>query len=502
MARPILHQQDFSKIPVVGLVPESGSTPPATPAVGQLRIATETTPPQLQVYLNGSWQQADNAGSASVTHTHTIADVTGLQAALDAKVPTARTLTAGTGLTGGGDLSADRSFAVDFAASGSTSSTKAVRADDSRLTDSRTPTGSIASGDLAGSSYPNPVIANLAVTDAKVAAANKDGTAGTPSMRTLGTGSTQAFPGNGRIDQLSAPTADVAFNSRKITGLADPTSPQDAATKAYVDGVAQNLDIKGSVRVASVGNLTLSGTQTIDGVAVIAGDRVLAKDQTTASANGIYTVAAGAWSRSTDADSSAEVNAGMFTFVEEGTVNGDSGWVLTTNNPITLGTTSLAFSQFSGAGSIVGGAGLTKTGNTLDVVGTTNRISVAADSIDISASYVGQTSITTLGTITTGTWTGTAIAVANGGTGATSAAGARTNLGAAGKYAVTLGAMTAGVEVTVTHNLGSEDVVLSSRIVSSKVDVGLEWRVIDSNSVGVKADVAQSTGTIRVVVVG
>lgn len=220
-----------------------------------------------------------------------------------------------------------------------------------------------------------------------------------------------------RLDQLTAPTASVSLNSQKITNLLDPTSAQDAATKAYVDASRSGLDVKQSCRVATTANITLSGTQTIDGVSVIAGDRVLVKNQTTGSANGIYDVAAGSWSRSSDADTSTEVTSGMFTFVEEGTTNADSGWVLTTNNPITLDTTSLTFAQFSGAGQIEAGAGLTKTGNTLDVGGTSNRITVNADSVDIASTYVGQTSITTLGTIGTGTWNGSVIGASFGGTG-------------------------------------------------------------------------------------
>lgn len=226
-----------------------------------------------------------------------------------------------------------------------------------------------------------------------------------------------------RLDQMAAPTASVSLNSQKITNLATPTADTDAATKAYVDAARSGLDVKVSCRAATTANITLSGTQTIDGVALIAGDRVLVKDQSTGSANGIYVVAAGAWSRSTDADTDAEVHAGMFTFIEEGTVHADSGWVLSTNNPITVGSTSLTFTQFSGAGQITAGAGLTKSGNTIDAVGTANRITVGADSIDIASTYVGQTSITTLGTITTGTWNGTTIAVANGGTGATTLTG-------------------------------------------------------------------------------
>ena len=188
-----------------------------------------------------------------------------------------------------------------------------------------------------------------------------------------------------RLDQMSAPTADVSFNSRKITNLADPTNDQDAATKAYVDAARSGLDVKQSVRVATTANITLSGTQTIDGVAVVAGDRVLVKHQSPASQNGIYVVAAGSWSRSTDADTSAEVTDGMFTFVAEGTTNADSGWVLTTNDTITLGTTPLAFAQFSGAGQITAGAGMTKNGNTLDVgTASSSRIVVNADNIDLA----------------------------------------------------------------------------------------------------------------------
>lgn len=197
-----------------------------------------------------------------------------------------------------------------------------------------------------------------------------------------------------RSKQQLAITDNLDFgNLYKGINLVNPTNPQDAATKSYVDATKQGLDVKDSVRAATTGNITLSAPQTIDGVSVIAGDRVLVKNQTTGSENGIYIVNAGAWTRSTDADSNADVTSGMFTFVEEGTTNADSGWVLTTNNPITLGTTALSFTQFSGAGQVDAGAGLTKTGNTIDVVtADVNRIVVNANNIDLAASGVAAAS--------------------------------------------------------------------------------------------------------------
>lgn len=212
-----------------------------------------------------------------------------------------------------------------------------------------------------------------------------------------------------RLDQMAAPTAAVSLNSQKITNLAAPTADTDAATKGYVDAAQSGLDIKDSVRVATTANITLSGTQTIDGIAVVAGNRVLVKDQTTGSQNGIYVVAAGAWTRATDADSSAEVTAGLFTFVEQGTTQADSGWVLTTDNPITLGTTALVFTQFSGAGQITAGAGLTKTGNTINVgTASSTRIVVNADNIDLATTAVSpgtykSITVDTYGRVTAGT---------------------------------------------------------------------------------------------------
>lgn len=105
-----------------------------------------------------------------------------------------------------------------------------------------------------------------------------------------------------RLDQFAAPSASIVMNSQKLTGLADPTAAQDAATKAYVDALVNGTDWKASVRLATTANHALTGLTAIDGVTPVANDRILVKDQSTASANGIYVAAAGVWSRSVDAD--------------------------------------------------------------------------------------------------------------------------------------------------------------------------------------------------------
>lgn len=200
----------------------------------------------------------------------------------------------------------------------------------------------------------------------------------------------------------------LAMGTNKITGLGTPTADADAVTKAYVDAIAQGIDAKASVVAASTTNLTLSGAQTIDGVSVIAGDRVLVKDQTTASANGIYLCASGSWTRTTDADTYAELVA-AYTFVEGGTTNGNNGFICTIAPSGTLGTTAITWAQFSGAGQVIAGTGMSKTGNTLNVnTASSARIVVGADEIDlattgVTASTYKSVTVDTYGRITSGT---------------------------------------------------------------------------------------------------
>jgi hypothetical protein len=168
------------------------------------------------------------------------------------------------------------------------------------------------------------------------------------------------------LSQVGAPTAAVSMNSQRITNLAEPTGPADATTKSYVDNISQGLNSKASVRVATTANITLSGTQTIDGVALTVGMRVLVKNQTNASQNGIYVVASGAWTRAVDADVWDEL-VSAYCFVEQGTVHADQGWLSIADRGGTLGTTTITWTQFNGAG----GAGFTTAGNGLTASGNT-----------------------------------------------------------------------------------------------------------------------------------
>jgi hypothetical protein len=330
---------------------------------------------------------------------------------------------------------------------------------------------------------------------------------------------------------LTDATADATASKlvkRDSNGNAKVATPTDAAhiaTKGYVDAARQGLDVKQSVRVATTGAINLSSDlqagDVIDGVTLVAGDRVLVKNQSTALENGIYVaVSSGAASRSSDANGTAdtgELKPGTFTFVEEGTTNSDKGFVVSTNGTITIDTTAIAWTQFSGAGSFTAGDGLSQDGNTINVNVTSNRTAITADAIDISANYVGQSSITTLGTITTGVWNGTDVAVADGGTGAGDAASARTNLG----IKTTAGAVTTSTSTlariasqgcaasasgtsttTVTHNFNTLDV--SVQIVEVAGGATVIGDVVRNNADTVTVTLLGtiSSGDYRIVVTG
>jgi hypothetical protein len=198
-------------------------------------------------------------------------------------------------------------------------------------------------------------------------------------------GAISVDPSEFALNAVGTPTGDVAMGTYKITGLGTPTNATDAANKGYVDSAVQGIDWKPSVRAATTAAVTLASDlengDVIDGVTLATGNRILVKNQADATENGLYTVnASGAPTRSTDADSGAEITASFAVFVEEGTVNADSGWTLTNNGTVTVGTTELSFTQFTGLGQVVAGDGLAKSGNTLSVNAGTG-ISISSDAV-------------------------------------------------------------------------------------------------------------------------
>jgi hypothetical protein len=330
---------------------------------------------------------------------------------------------------------------------------------------------------------------------------------------------------------LNGATSDATISTlakRDSNGnikVATPTDAAHAATKGYVDAARQGLDVKQSVRAATTAavNLTseLEAGDTIDTtVTLVAGDRVLVKNQGTASQNGIYVVqSSGAAVRATDANGTADtgtVSGGTFTFVEEGTANADSGWVVSSNGAISVGTDAMNWVQFSGAGAVVAGDGLTKDGATINAVGTTDRISVSANAIDIASTYAGQNTITTLGTITTGVWNGTDVAVTDGGTGASTAADARTNLASTSTSGQTTSvavlarvvhqacaASSVGVSTTtVTHNFGTKNLTVQVYQVSTGETVNCDVVRSSNDAVVVTMNGTISSDDFHIVVTG
>ncbi len=306
--------------------------------------------------------------------------------------------------------------------------------------------GTIASGTWNGTAIGNSYLANssvsyggvsvaLGATDATPAFNLCDATAykGDSALVTVGTVASGTWQGTAVATGYIAGTiCDKTLASPVLCGtisgnafLDEDNMASDSATKvasqqsikAYVDSVASGLDLKCSSHAATTANLsaaynngtsgvgatlTNSGTQaalSVDGQTMASGERVLVKDQSTAAQNGIYTVTTVGdgstnWvlTRATDFDTSTEITSGAFTFVETGSSNADSGWVMTTDGTVTVGTTSLAWSQFSGAGQITAGDGMTKSGNTLNV-GAGSNLLVSADAVAMCSIVTGLTTV-------------------------------------------------------------------------------------------------------------
>lgn len=304
--------------------------------------------------------------------------------------------------------------------------------------------------------------------------------------------------------------AALDLAGQKITSMADGTASTDGATFGQLNAILEGKKWKQDPAQAATtgalpntptysagaGTLTAGSNTTLaaqDGVTLAVGDTLLVKNQASSFQNGIYTLtAAGSgaapWvlTRRADGNVFGELQAATTIYVVGGSTQGGDIYTQTaTLTDLTSDTQTW-----------------TKTGDTNVVyTGTANRISVAGTVIDIDAAYVGQTSITTLGTVTTGVWTGTAVAVANGGTGATTAAGARTNLAVPGKFS---GALTGGAtSEVVTHNLGTRDVIVSVVNNATPWDaVEVTWEATSTNTITIRSDAGNLPASYRVVCVG
>ena len=268
-----------------------------------------------------------------------------------------------------------------------------------------------------------------------------------------------------RLDQFALPTASVNVNNQKITNLADPTNPQDAATMNYVQAQVSNaaagIDAKASVRLKTTSNDTLSGLAARDGVTPVGGDRVLVTAQTTPAQNGVYIANAGAWTRATDADGAGELNPGAFWYVEEGTAFGKTQWRIENTGTISVGTTGITINQFGGAAtSYTASLGIQLVANDFRAqVVASGGIQAVAGGLQIDTGIVTR------------------------------------------KYAESIGNGSL-TSIPVTHNLGTQDVQVTVRLVSTNEWVLVDWVATSVNVVTLSFAVAPSASQYRVVIQG
>jgi hypothetical protein len=485
MARKFLTSIDLAKNELQNAVVQNLATDPSSPVLGQVYFNTAAN--EMRIYngtifeaigLNGVTADAAeinilDGATLTTTELNYVDGVTSsIQAQLDTKSPSANptftgTVTLDTGVNLVFEGATANAFELTLTAGDPTEDRTVTLPD---LT--TTLVGRDTVDTLTNKTITAPVVSGLYLSDLSIVVegSTTDGFETTLSFVDPTADRTIYVPdANGtlarvenKLHDFALATASVDLNNQKITNLTDPTNPQDAANKRYVDAAVVGIDWKASVRAATTAAVTLATAfengDTLDGVTLATGNRILVKNQTDATENGIYVVAAsGAPARSSDADTAAEITASFAVFVEEGTVNADSGWTLTNNGTITVGTSELSFTQFTGLGQITAGDGLTKTANTLNVVGG-DGITVNADSVVIDRTVVVT------------------------------------------KYAASIGDGT-NTSYTVTHNLNTRDVVVSLYDTASPyAEVMADVEHTTTNTITVLFSVAPTTNKYRVVV--
>jgi hypothetical protein len=456
MARKFLVGIDLNKNELSNAVIQNLATAPASPAAGQIYYNTSDN--QLYIYNGTRWEVTGNA----------------IQSGLLSSRPSASTVDAGTiyyatdtylfyysdGSTwtqtnAFGSVTAQTSYG---ASSGNGSATTYARADHTHGTPA------------LGTATPNAI---AGVTGSA-------GTATTPSKEDH----THAF----------TPAADLSMAGYKLTSVGTPSADGDAANKGYVDSVAQGLDTKASVVAATTTNGTLATAfangSVVDGVTLATGNRILIKNQTDATANGIYVVAAsGAPSRSTDMDNGTEF-PGAYAFVEQGTVNGDTGWVCTNNAPVTLGSTNITFTQFSGAGTYTASNGVLLTGSNFTFAPRSGYgLQTGSSGAEIKLATTSGLNLSS----------DLAVGAGNGISVLTNTVAIDSAV-VVSKYAANVGDGSA-TSITITHNLGTRDVVVTVyEATGSYAEVICDVNHATTNTITLLFSVAPTLNQYRVVV--
>ena len=369
MAINYLDTVDFNNIPVKNLVPEKLSSPPSSPAVG--RTYFDTTLGKVGSYNGTSWDYSGSGGVQSLAVTVPLVSTGGNNPTIS--------ITPASGASAGSLSSSDFTKLAN-ATPNNTASTIVMR-DSSGNVIVGTITGNL-TGTASNASNLNSQLPSFYL--------GRTNHTGTQLSNTISDFDTQVRIS--RLDQFASPTSAVSLNNQRITGLATPSVGSDAASRDFVESLVATGTNKGTVRAASTSNINLSAPgSAIDGVVLTNGNLFAAFGQTDGTQNALYVFngAAIPATRTTNADTTAEVTSGLFVFVSEGTVNGSNGFTLVTPNPIVLGTTALTFVQTSGAGQITAGSGLVKSGNILNVATNANSgIVVNADDIAIDSTLV------------------------------------------------------------------------------------------------------------------